>query len=198
MTKSIAAYVRVSTDDQFIENQEVEIKKWLDAKGYDANRVRWFVDDGISAKNTNRPALKKMLAAIADGTITTVVVWRMDRLCRNAKDGVNLMHDFADAGIRFDSVMESGISFEGVMGRMIANILFSIAELERETLLQRQRPGIERAKREGKYKGRKLGSRVFSPKRVWDLKQKGLSVPEICKATGASRSTVFQYLKEAR
>ena len=87
------------------------------------------------------------------------------------------------------------MDFSGTVGKLIASVLFAVAEMERETSLERQRDGIEVAKRNGIYKGRKVGTTKAKPERAMKLKQKGLSVSEIATSLGVTTMTVRRYLK---
>ena len=80
------------------------------------------------------------------------------------------------------------------MGKMMAALLFGLAEIEQETRRERQRVGIEAAKERGTYRGRKSGTTKVKPTRAKTLQERGLSHAEIANSLGVSRRTVLRYL----
>jgi len=137
--KNVAAYVRVSTVSQNEEGQRAAIERWLDGNGIDAKHVRWFINKQTGA-NTNHPAFKQLQAAIFNGEVQTVVVYKLDRLSRKLRDGIGVLCDWCDKGLRVVSVTQQ-IDFAGTVGQMIASVLFAVAEIEQETRRERQAEG---------------------------------------------------------
>ena len=136
-------YCRVSSAEQNTARQEVLMERL----GVD----KIFIDK-CSGKNTDRPALKEMLAFAREGD--TVVVESISRLARNTKDLLLLVENLQDRGIEFISQKEN-IESTTNTGRFILTVFGAIAELERDFILQRQQEGIAIAKANGVYKGRK-------------------------------------------
>ncbi len=191
---TIAAYIRISSGSQNKASQCAEVKKWLSAHGHDLEAVQWF-EDAESGADLERQGFKDLEAAIFAGTIKTVVVWKLDRLARSMLDGINTLSAWCSKGVRVVSVTQQ-IDLSGPVGHLIASVLFGIAEIEREYIRERQRIGIDAAKKRGVYKGAKKGSRKAAPERAKKLKAKGLTADEIAAALNISRRTVFNYLKE--
>ena len=108
--------------------------------------------------------------------------------------GLNTLCDWCDKSLRVVSVTQQ-IDFNGTVGKMIASVLFGVAEMEQESRRERQAVGIAVAKKQGKYKGRKRGSTKARPERARELAEQGLNRSEIAKALGVSRLTVIRYLK---
>lgn len=186
-----AVYVRVSTIGQNEAGQRREIQRWLDGNGI--ADVRWFIDKA-SGNNLNRPAFEEMQSAIFNGEVKTVVVWKLDRLSRSLRDGIAVLCDWCDRGMRVVSVTQQ-IDFNGTIGKMIASVLLGVAEMEQQTRKERQKAGIEAAKQRGVYIGRKQGTTKAKPQRARELHGKGLTHDEIAEALGVSRRTVFRYLQ---
>lgn len=186
----IAAYVRVSTHGQNAASQKAAITRWL--RGHDHTDVVWFVDTG-TGDNLNRPGFEEMQRAIFLGEIDTVVVFKLDRISRTLRDGISLLCDWLEKGIRLVAVSQ-GHDFSGTTGRLIASVLFSVSEMEQETRRERQAEGIAVAKAEGRYKGRKPGSLVADPERARTLREQGLKVAEIAAALEVTDRTVRRYL----
>ena len=156
MQKTIAVYIRVSTTGQNEAGQRAAITAWLANHEQDPDTAMWYVDKH-TATTTARPALDQLQAAIFAGKYATVVTWRLDRLSRTQRDGINLLANWCDAGVRVVSITQQ-LDLSGATGRLIAGVLFAVAEMELETMKERQRAGIDAAKERGVYQGRKPGT----------------------------------------
>jgi DNA invertase Pin-like site-specific DNA recombinase len=189
----IACYVRVSTIGQNEQGQRAEIERWLAGNGIDPASVLWFADKGKSGDSLKRPAFEKLQAAVFAGEVRTIVVYKLDRLSRSLRDGINVLCEWCDKGLRVVSVTQQ-IDFNGTVGKMLAAVLLGIAEMEQETRRERQRAGIALAKRNGVYKGRQPGTTKGDPERARTLHAKGNDVAEIARALGTSERTVRRYL----
>ncbi|QSX04797.1 recombinase family protein [Sedimentibacter sp. zth1] len=136
-------YVRVSTLEQNTMRQEIAMEK--------LGVTELFIDK-ISGKNTDRPELKRLLNFVRKGD--TVIVESISRFARNTKDLLELIEILKSKDVEFVSEKEK-IDTTTPTGKFMLTIFGAVAELERDYILQRQREGIEIAKNEGKYKGRK-------------------------------------------
>lgn len=139
-------YCRVSTAEQ---NEARQIKAALDL-GIDQEQI--YIDKQ-SGKNADRPQLNALLSFCRKGDI--LYCESISRLARNTKDLLNIVATLEEKGVAFISLKES-IDTTTPQGRFMLTVFGALAELERENILERQREGIELAKKiEGKYKGRK-------------------------------------------
>ena len=136
-------YVRCST----IEQNEARQLKMMNEQ----NAEKIFTDKA-SGKNTDRRAFKEMMAFVRVGDI--VIVESISRIARNTRDLLSIISELTEKGVEFVSLKES-IDTTTPQGRFMLTVFGALAELERENILERQREGIEIAKAEGKYKGRK-------------------------------------------
>ena len=136
-------YVRCST----VEQNEARQLKMMEEQGAE----KLFIDKA-SGKNTDRTAFKEMMAFIRTEDI--VIVESISRIARNTRDLLSIVSDLTEKGVEFVSLKES-IDTTTPQGRFMLTVFGALAELERENILERQREGIEIAKGEGKYKGRK-------------------------------------------
>ena len=189
---AIAVYIRVSSDTQKTDSQKADIKRWLKGHGHDLRQVKWF-EDQESGKTVNRENLKALNKAIFDGEVKTVVVWKLDRMARSMREGLNTLLGWCDTGVRVVSVTQQ-IDLSGTAGHIVAAVLLGIAQIELEDIRERQASGIAEAKKKNVYKGRKPGATKGNPGRARELKAKGLSNPEIATALGVTRRTVSNYL----
>jgi len=194
--KPIAAYCRVSHRSQRHDSQRAEIQKWLDNNGIASDQVEWYLDKE-TGKTLARPEFERLQRDIFHGTVKTVVLWKLDRLSRRLKDGVNILADWCERGLKIVVVTQQ-LEFNGPVGRTLAAVMLGLAEIELEYRRERQAAGIEVAKKNGVYRGRQKGTTKSKPERARELRDKGLSVAEIAQALGVSDRTVFRYLgKEA-
>jgi DNA invertase Pin-like site-specific DNA recombinase len=190
----IACYCRVSSRHQKNDSQKAEIERWLWNNPVDMTAVRWF-EDKESGATTQRLAFDALLKGIFEGTIKTVVVWKLDRISRRQRDGINLLADWCERGVRVVAVTQQ-IDLSGAVGRMVASVMFGLAEIELEYRRERQVAGIQVAKKNGLYKGRQKGTTKAEPARAKALHNQGLTVAEIANAMTVSKRTIFRYLAE--
>lgn len=193
---SLAAYCRVSSRRQKADSQVSEIKKWLDAHGYDEAQVGWYVDKE-TGKTLKREAFERLQGDIFSGQVGTVIVWKLDRLSRCLRDGINVLADWCERGLKI-VVITQQIELNGAVGRMIAALLLGLAEIELEYRAERQMAGIAVAKSKGVYRGRKRGTTKADPNRAMHLRERGLAVGEIAQALGTTKRTVQRYVNAGR
>jgi DNA invertase Pin-like site-specific DNA recombinase len=186
----IAAYVRISHYSQNEASQRAAIERWL--SGHGITDARWFVDTA-TGDNLDRPAFDQLQQAVFMGEIDTIVVFKIDRISRSLRDGIATLCDWLDKGVRLVAVSQ-GHDFSGPTGKLIASVLFSVAEMEQSTRRERQAEGIAVAREKGVYKGRKPGSTVAKPARARQLRRQGLKDAEIAAALGVTRRTVLRYV----
>jgi len=185
MSGQRVGYIRVSTLDQSTARQ-------LDGVTLD----RTFVDKA-SGKDVARPQLEAMIGFVRDGD--TVVCHSMDRLARNLDDLRSIVRKLTAKGVEVCFVKEQ-LTFTGE-DTAVANLLLSVmgafAEFERSLIRERQREGIELAKKRGAYRGRK---RSLSDDQVAELRRRvedGVPKAVLARELGVSRETLYQYLRTA-
>lgn len=137
------AYVRVSSLDQNEARQREALNKY--------NIERWYVEK-VSGKNTNRVQLQAMLEFAREGD--TIYIHDLSRLARNTFDLLRIVELLNRNRIHLVSNKES-IDSSTPTGKLMLTMIGAINQFERENLRERQREGIEIAKRNGRYKGRK-------------------------------------------
>lgn len=192
---STGIYIRVSSPKgQKTDSQRVELEAWL--KRQRISRAQWF-EDRESAMTLQRDAFQKLQAAIFAGEIDTVVVWKLDRLARSLKEGINVLADWCQRGVRMIAVTQQ-IDLSGPVGHLIASLLFGIAEIELQHTRERQAAGIALARQRGVYTGRRPGTTKAAPARAKVLRKQKLTVPEIAQALGVKERTVYNYLSHGR
>jgi DNA invertase Pin-like site-specific DNA recombinase len=191
---SISVYTRVSSHSQKSDSQQADIKRWLTAHHHNLDSVQWFEDRETGA-TLQRPGLIALKEAIFAGTVKTVVVWKLARLARSMREGINTISAWCESGVRVVFVTQQ-IDLSGTGGHLVAGVLFAIAEIELQNTRERQAAGIAAAKTKGVYKGRAKGTMKAKPRRARELKTQGLTAPEIAQVMSISERTVRRYLKQ--
>jgi DNA invertase Pin-like site-specific DNA recombinase len=189
----IGVYIRVSSHSQKSDSQYAEIQRWLTAHGHALDTVQWFEDTETGATLT-RSGLNCLQEAIFAGTVKTVVVWKLDRIARSMREGINTLSRWCELGVRVVSITQQ-IDLRGTVGHLVAGVLFAIAEIELQHVKERQAVGIALAKQRGAFKGRKRGATKARPQRARELRDKGMTLPEIAQALHVDKRTVSRYLK---
>jgi DNA invertase Pin-like site-specific DNA recombinase len=198
-----ACYVRCSTAGQNEASQKREIERWL--KGNGVKGVLWFVDKK-SGDNLKRPGFERLQAAVFAGEVKTIVCYKIDRISRTLRDGINVLVDWCERGLRVVSVTQQ-LDFNDKTGPLIASVLFAVAQMEQETRRERQRAGIDAImndptrceERKLKYAGRRpkayANKNHNAPAEALRLrKENKLTDAEIAKQLDVSRATVQRYL----
>lgn len=183
----LIGYARTSTLQQ---------KAGLEAQERDlaaAGCERTFVEQVSSVDVVKREKLAEALAFARQGD--TLVVTKLDRLARSVAHLVGLLGQLEDKGVAL-RILGTGIDTGTPSGRLMLNLLGSIAEFEREIMLERQREGIAKAKAEGRYKGRAPTARAKAED-VMKLHRDGVGGSEIAKRLGIGRASVYRILGDA-
>lgn len=152
----IACYIRVSTDMQVqdgysLDAQRDRLKNYCNSQD-DWNIVDWYIDEGESAKDLNRPNMKRMLKDAEMGLIDVVLVYKLDRLTRSVRDLYRLLETFEKNHVKFRSVTEVYDTTTS-MGKLFITIVAALAEWERGNLAERVRFGMEELVRSGNWHG---------------------------------------------
>ena len=181
------SYERVSTQKQDEKRQEIALDKY--------NIDKRFIDKK-SGKDTDRPALKELLSLLVDGDI--IYCESISRLGRNVDDLRQLTDSIKDKGATIHFVKE-GISTDGSGYKFLVTILGAVAEMERETINDRIREGMQKAKKYGTKSGKDIGRpEVVLPKnfsKYYDQWQAGgITAVEFAKLLSVGRTTLYRYI----
>ena len=192
---ALVFYCRVSAKDQNLARQLER------AKEVHADKV---FSDKVSGKNLDRPAFTKMMRYLREGDVLEVV--SLDRLSRNYKDLKDLVSKLSDMKVKLiaDDLPQTNSDNELInnfMMDLIISVMGFVAQNEREKIRERQRQGIELAKKAGKYTGRviKYSPNAKRPQDRWTwekvtemLDSKKYSMSEIGRAVGIGRNQVYR------
>ena len=149
----VAIYCRVSTDNQELEQQIESCKKFCEYKGFE---YEIFSDIG-SGKDMQRKQFLDMLNRVRAREFSGIVVFRFDRIGRNAREVVTLFEEFENKGIEVFSLNEN-IDTTNPSGRAVRDIIIRLAQLERENIAEATRQRLRALKNLGKHIGRPKGS----------------------------------------
>lgn len=175
----VAGYGRVSSKEQNLARQEVALK------GVD----RVYLDKS-TGRNMERVEFKRMIQSLREGDTVTVV--SIDRLGRDSRELINVSYDLQKMGVNIVSIKE-GVDTSTPMGKIFYTLIAVFAELELNNIHERQRAGIEAAKREGRFTGRPPKKLNDDFKQINREVQEGkLTVARACKLLGISVSTYYR------
>ena len=196
MSQITAIYVRVSGRRQDTASQEGDLKRWAERQK-DAP-LKWYRDK-FTGKTMDRPGFQKLQVDIAAGKVARIVVWRLDRLGRTAKGLTALFDDLIGRGVDLVS-LKDGLDLATPAGRLMADVLASVAAYETEVRAERILAGQAAARAAGKTwggspKGRRLKVTAEQESAVHWMKGSGEGVSAIARATGLSRPTIYRVLR---
>jgi DNA invertase Pin-like site-specific DNA recombinase len=185
-------YRRTSTGDQIAGYEAQE----RDLKAAQCERV---FGEQLSSVDADRPQLEAVLDFIREGDV--LVVTKLDRLARSVVDALNIEKRIKAKGASLE-ILDLKIDTSTGIGRFMFTVLASVAELERNMMLGRQREGVAKARAEGKYMGRKPTAQLQADE-IRKLNAEGLGPSEIARKLGLHRASVHRVLstdadKEAR
>lgn len=183
----IFGYARTSTTEQAagLEAQERDLLK---------NGCERVYAEQVSGAATHRPELTRVLDNMRHGDI--LMVTKPDRLARSTSALLSLIEIIKQKGCELVVLSMGGQKFDSSnpTSKLMLHMLAAIAEFERDLMKERQAEGIAKAKKEGKYKGRKPTARLKQDE-IKKLKADGLSVSQISERLNISRMSVYRILK---
>lgn len=197
----VRAYLRASTEDQNAQRARSDLEQF--AAGHGLHIASWYVENESGA-TLKRPELFRLLADSHPGDV--LLVEQVDRLSRlNAADWASLRAEIHARKLRVvaldlptsHNLINAGDEFTGRMldalNGMMLDMLAAIARKDFEDRRRRAAQGIQKAKQEGLYKGRRPDDARNAA--ILDMLDRGSSWSQVCAATGASRSTLSRIVK---
>jgi len=189
--KRVGIYARVSTGDQSTENQLLDLRRYVEQRGWRIGKE--FVDHGVSGAKDRRPALDELMADARKRRFDIVLVTKFDRFARSAKHLLNALDEFASVGIDFCSLQDA-VDTTTPYGKAMFTIIGAMAELERELIRTRVKNGVQKARERGMVIGRPRAD--FDVKQAAFLYSEGQSYSAIGKLLNVSRVTVARALNK--
>ena len=186
--KRVACYARVSTADQAtgMESQVRVLKQYCEQN--QILNVEFFTDEGISGTKSSRPALDRMMTAVENDEVSSVVVYSFSRFARSTTYLLNALQIFKKKGVHFVSLTEK-IDTNSAVGIAIFSILASISQLERDLIADRVKIGLANARAKGKLIGRK---KMRDSDLIRKLLKSNLTYREISVIAKCSHGSVHQ------
>lgn len=175
-------YARVSTRDQNLELQLAALR----AAGCDR-----IFEDTMSGTKAGRPGLAKALEALREGD--TLIVWKLDRLGRSVKDLLDFAGGLSERGIGFVSLTDS-IDTTTASGRFFFNVMASLAQMERELMVERTQAGLQAAREQGRVGGRKRVMTEAKIRSARKLLKQGTPPKEVAASLGISVPTLYRWV----
>ena len=178
----IIGYLRPDKNGKNIQTQLDQLKA--------AGATKIIQEQPTDAKG-DRPQLDKLIADVRHGD--TVVITSFDRIAHNTKHLSRIVESLAAVGVTF-KVIDYGIDTSTPQGEIIRTLLGAITDFEQQVVRERQAEGIDRAKREGRYKGRKPTARAKTEE-VMALNAQGLTKQKIADQLEIGVASVYRILK---
>ena len=186
----LVGYARVSKADG---SQTTDLQRdALLAAGVDPEQL---YEDKASGKQDDRPQLAACLKALRSGD--TLIVWKLDRLGRDLRHLVNIVHDLTDRGVGLKVLTGQGAAIDTTTasGKLVFGIFAALAEFERELISERTKAGLASARARGRKGGRPY---KMTPAKVRlaaaSMGQPGTNVGELCKELGITRQTLYRHV----
>ena len=195
MGRKVAIYTRVSTLDQTIDNQLLELRDHCSKMGWEV--VKEYADEGLSGtlSRDKRPSLNALIKDAYRKRFDSVVCWDISRIGRSMKELVLFLSDMKDKDIGICSVRQ-GFDTSTTMGEIMFQFVGILSSWEREMIRERTLAGLERAKSEGKTLGRKKVTNDTMTAKIIELRSAKKSLQEIASEVGVSIATVHRELKK--
>ena len=187
----VCIYCRVSSDKQELEQQIAACKRFCDYRGFEVVTVYSEILSGAKAK---RPQYLQVVTDLRGYKYDGIVVFRLDRLGRNARELALLVDQLEGKRIKVISVNES-FDTSTAIGRAMRELIYIFAQLEREQIGEATKQRLAAIKAQGKKLGRKPAS-VFQIKRVRELKAQGQSLRQIARNSELSYGTVYNIVNQ--
>jgi DNA invertase Pin-like site-specific DNA recombinase len=188
--KRAAVYTRVSSLDQHLETQSLDLHQMAVQRGYEI--VQEYTDR-ISGAKARRPGLDQMMADARHGRFDVVLVWASDRIARSVKHFLEVLDELNRLNVEYVSFREQ-IDTGGPLGRAIVVIIGAVAELERNLIIERVRAGMRRARLEGTHIGR--NPLTLDHEAIHRERCQGQSLRQIAKGHRISTATVQRVLRK--
>ena len=189
--KRAALYSRISTGDQHLETQLLDLRELAKQRGLEI--VREY-SDVISGAKSKRPGLDSLMSDARRHRFDVVLVAAFDRIARNVRHFLDVLDELSHFNIQFISLREN-IDTGGPLGRAMLTIIGAISELERSLIAERVRAGMRRAKLEGRRIGRQPLN--IDREQVVADRKSGMSLTQVARKHRISRASVCRLVRES-
>jgi len=186
-------YSRVSTEEQTADNQLQQLREYADRQGWQiAEEITDICSGGKSAEE--RQGLKKVFTMARQRKFDVLIFWSLDRFSREgSRKTLEYLTKLDDCRVKWHSYTEEYISSLGIFSDAIISLMACLAKQERIRISDRTKAGLARVKAKGKVLGRPTDV-VADEEKIRELRKNGLSLYEISKMTGVSKTRVHRLL----
>lgn len=191
-----AVYYRVSTEEQSLDMQRVAVQRFLQEKSY-SDDIREYQDLAMSGAKIDRPGFLKMLSDVSKGKIKAVIVYKLDRLTRDAHTAIDLVLKFDKLGVEFISVTQPMFQPGTPFRHAIIAIFAELAQMERQMIVDRVKAGLDAARKRGVKLGAPIKARGPEVEKILYLRAQRKSFKAISKEVGLAVGTVWKVCQAA-
>ena len=196
MEPRVVCYLRVSTAEQSVESQQLQLKEYCQRRGW-TKRVGWFTDQGSGARR-DRGAFNVMMDEVREGSVDILLTWKIDRLARSLNHLAQIIAELETHKVALVCPSQGIDTTESnPCAQFQLNILAAVAQFERELITERVNAGLAAAKQ----RGVKLGRPTRHAKRreqVRSLLSEGASAAHISRTLAIPYSTATELIRELR
>lgn len=184
---TIFAYLRVSTEEQTVENQRLKIE----SAGFAVDE--WYEDEGVSGTKSafERKAFKQLLSVVKAGD--TIIAVEVSRLGRSTVDVLNLIEHLKNIGVKLRIMNLDAIDLTSPTGRLMLTLMASCAQFERELLVERTKAGLDRAKANGKQLGKPLKHTPEQLETMFEQLSSGVKMCDVAFRNNVSERQLARY-----
>jgi DNA invertase Pin-like site-specific DNA recombinase len=190
--KRAALYLRVSSEEQTVENQRPELERLAASRGFAV--VRTYEESASASKK--RPAFDAMMNDAHLGHFNAILIWALDRLGRSMIGNLETILSLDRKNVTLISARESWLEIAGPARELLVGIISWVAETERDRLIERTRAGLERARAEGKHIGRPRVIDGIARQARFLLSKPGATYPAVARELGISESSLRRGLRK--
>ena len=190
MSRIVALYLRVSTDQQTVQSQMYALKEYCFRNSID--KYEMFIDEGISGAVENRPSLNRLMAMVDRNEVEQLITFSFSRIARSTSHLLKILQKCKDHQTRLHSITEA-IDTNSPMGMALFTILGALSQLERELIRERVKAGLAAARQRGAQIGRKkLRDSVL----IRSLLRNGLSFRKVAVIAKCSHGSISAEKKD--
>lgn len=194
-SKRVGIYLRVSKDDQTSDNQRIDLERVAEQRGWDI--AEFYVDHAVSGRRDRRPALDRLRKDAMHGKLDVVAAWSIDRLGRSLVHVVNLLASLTEKNVAV-YLHQQQVDSTTTAGKAMLGMCAVFAEFEWNTISDRIKAGVARARKQGKRVGRPTSVTDATKARIRELLAQKVGMLKIADQLGCGVSTIQRVIKEAR
>ena len=184
---AVYSYLRVSTEEQTVENQRLHIL----SNGFAVDE--WFQDDGVSGTKAamTRKGFLQMVSKLKQGD--TCICTEVSRIGRNTADVLSIIQKFKEMGVKLRILQLAGVDLTDAAGELIVSVMAAISSFERSTLIARTNMGLERTKAQGTVLGKPLKHSPEQLKTMQEQLSQGVKMSDVAFRNNVSERQLARY-----